>query len=154
MPEQPSPSYEELSALVVGLASQLEWAQARIAELEARVGRDSTNPSIPASVDSIAAKAKRWADRSSRERSKDRKLGGQPGRKGPGLAPTVAPDRTETLPAPGDCSGCGEDLPDAADAGLSWAQVWDLPPITLEKVLAASQGVSDGDRGPGSSLPR
>jgi hypothetical protein len=66
----------------------------------------------------------------------------------------VAPDRTETLPAPGDCSGCGEDLSDAADAGLSWAQVWDLPPITLEKVLAASQGVSDGDRGPGSSLPR
>jgi transposase len=118
----------------VGLASELERAQARIAELEARLGRDSTNSSIPPSADSIAAKAKRRADRSSRERSADRKPGGQPGRKGSGLAPTVTPDRTETLPAPGDCSGCGADLADAVDASLTWAQVWDLPPIALEKV--------------------
>jgi hypothetical protein len=131
---QPSPSYEELAALVVGLTSQLERAQARIAELEARLGRDSTNSSSPPSADSIAAKAKRRADRSSRERSKDRKPGGQPGRKGSGLAPTVTPDRTETLPAPGDCSGCGGDLAGAAEAGMSWAQVWDIPPIVLEKV--------------------
>ena len=107
---------------MVGLASELERAQARIAELEARLGRDSTNSSIPPSQDSIAAKAKRRADRSFGERSKDRKPGGQPGRKGSGLAPTVAPDRTETLPAPKDCSGCGGDLADAADAGMSWAQ--------------------------------
>jgi transposase len=133
-PEQPSPSYEELSALVVGMASELERAHARIAELEARLGRDSTNSSIPPSADSIAAKAKRRADRSSRERSPDRKPGGQPGRKGSGLAPTVTPDRTETLPAPNDCSGCRADLADGAEVGVSWAQVWDLPPITLEKV--------------------
>jgi hypothetical protein len=37
--EQPSPSYEELAALVVGLASELERAQVRIAELEARLVR-------------------------------------------------------------------------------------------------------------------
>jgi transposase len=133
-PEQLSPSYEELSVLVVGLASELERAHARIVELEARLGRDSTNSSSPPSQDSIAAKAKRRADRSSRERSKDRKPGGQPGRKGSGLAPTATPDRTETLPAPDDCSGCSADLADAADAGVGWAQVWDLPPITLEKV--------------------
>jgi transposase len=120
--------------LVVGLASELERAHARIAELEARLGRDSTNSSIPPSADSIAAKAKRRADRSSRERSADRQPGGQPGRKGSGLAPTVTPDRTETLPAPGDCSGCGADLADGRDAGMSWAQVWDLPPIVMEKV--------------------
>jgi hypothetical protein len=64
----------------------------------------------------------------------DRKPGGQPGRKGSGLAPTVTPDRRETLAAPGDCSGCGADLADGTDAGMSWAQVWDLPPIMLEKV--------------------
>lgn len=120
--------------MVVGLASELERAQARIAELEARLGRDSTNSSIPPSADSIAAKAKRRADRSSRERSADRKPGGQPGHKGSGLAPTVTPDRTETLPAPGACSGCGGDLIGAADAGMSWAQVWDILAITLEKV--------------------
>jgi transposase len=134
-PEQPSPSYEELAALVVGLAAQLERAQARIAELEARLGRDSTNSSIPPSRDSVAAKAKRRVDRSSRERSPDRKPGGQPGRKGSGLAPTVTPDRTETVPPLGACAGCGGDLSGAADAGMSWAQVWDILPIVLEKML-------------------
>jgi hypothetical protein len=59
---------------------------------------NSMNSSTPPSKDSIAAKAKRRTDRSSRERSKERKPGGQPGRKGSGLAPTVTPDRTETLP--------------------------------------------------------
>jgi Family of unknown function (DUF6444) len=114
-----SPSYEELVALVAGLSAQLERAHARIAELEARLGRDSRNSSIPPSADSIEAKAKRRADRSSRERSKDRKPGGQPGRKGSGLAPAVAPDRTETLLAPADCSGCGADLADGVDVGMS-----------------------------------
>jgi hypothetical protein len=56
------------------------------------------NSSTLPSHDSITAKAKRRADRSSRERSADRKPRGQLGRKGSGLAPTVTPDRTETLP--------------------------------------------------------
>jgi transposase len=121
--EQPSPSYEELAALVVGLAARVETLEAENAELRRRVGMSSANSSVPPSKDSIAAKAKRRADRSSRERSADRKPGGQPGRKGSGLAPTVTPDRTETLPPPGECSGCGADLTDAADAGMSWTQV-------------------------------
>ncbi len=104
------------------------------AELRRRLGMNSTNSSTPPSKDSIEAKAKRRADRSSRERSKERKPGGQPGHKGSGLAPTVTPDRTETLPPPGDCGGCGGDLGDAADAGMSWAQVWDILAVTLEKV--------------------
>ena len=133
-PEQPQPSYEELVGLVVELTSQLEWAHGRIAELEARLGRDSTNSSQPPSADSIAAKAKRRADRSSRERSADRKPGGQPGRAGSGLAPTTEPDRRETVTAPTECAGCAADLTEAADAGLGRAQVWDLPPIALEKV--------------------
>jgi hypothetical protein len=131
---QPSPSYEELAALVVGLAARVETLEAENAELRRRVGMSSANSSVPPSKDSIAAKAKRRADRSSRERSADRKPGGQPGRKGSGLAPAVTPDRTETLPPPGECSGCGRDLTDAADAGMSWAQVWDILPIVLEKV--------------------
>jgi transposase len=63
-----SPSYEELAALVVDLTSRLQRAHGRIAELEARLGRDSTNSSQPPSANSIAAKARRRADRSSRER--------------------------------------------------------------------------------------
>lgn len=63
------------------------------------------NSSIPPSADSIAAKAKRQVDRSSQERSKDRKPGGQPGRKWPrdgwdqlGYHPT---DRADDHPTPG-----------------------------------------------------
>ena len=129
-----SPSYEELTALVVDLTSQLQLAHGRIAELEARLGRDSTNSSQPPSADSIAAKARRRADRSSRERSADRKPGGQPGRKGSGLAPSVTPDRTETVAAPTDCAGCAADLAAGVDVGMGWAQVWEIPPISLEKV--------------------
>jgi transposase len=133
-PEPPRPSYDELAALVVGLAARVETLEAENAELRRRLGINSTNSSVPPSKDSIEAKAKRRADRSSRERSKDRKPGGQPGRKGSGLAPTVTPDRTETSPPPGECSGCGGDLAGAVDAGMSWAQVWDILAVTLEKV--------------------
>ena len=113
-------------ASVVAVASTgWSWSvhHGRIAELEARLGRDSTNSSQPPSADSIAAKAKRRADRSSRERSKDRKPGGQPGRVGSGLAPTTEPDRTETVSAPTECAGCAAGLGEAADAGTGWAQV-------------------------------
>jgi transposase len=134
VPEPPRPSYDELAALVVGLAARVETLEAENAELRRRLGMNSTNSSVPPSKDSIEAKAKRRADRSSRERSKDRKPGGQPGRKGSGLAPTVTPDRTETSPPPGECSGCGGDLAGAVDAGMSWAQVWDILAVTLEKV--------------------
>jgi transposase len=133
-PEEPEPSYEELAALVVGLVARVEALEVENAELRRRVGMNSTNSSTPSSKDSIGAKAKRRADRSSRERSADRKPGGQPGRRGSGLAPSLTPDRTETVAAPVDCSECGAGLADAVDAGMSWAQVWDILEITLEKV--------------------
>jgi transposase len=133
-PELPEPSYEELAALVVGLVARVETLEAENAELRRRLGMNSTNSSTPPSKDSIGVKAARRADRSSRERSANRKPGGQPGHKGAGLMPTVTPDRTEILPPPGACSGCGGDLGDAADAGMSWAQVWDILAVTLEKV--------------------
>jgi hypothetical protein len=66
--------------------------------LRRRLGVNSANSSSPSSKDSIEAKAKRRVDRCSRERSKDRKRGGQPGHKGSGLAPAATPDRTQTLP--------------------------------------------------------
>lgn len=133
-PKRSSPSYEELAALVVGLMARVQTVEAENAELRRRVGMNSRNSSVPPSKDSIAVKAKRRADRSSRERSADREPGGQPGRKGSGLAPTVTPDRSETLPPPGQCCGCGGDLADAVDAGMSWAQVWDILPIVMDKV--------------------
>ncbi|GAA3516014.1 hypothetical protein GCM10023075_78560 [Streptosporangium album] len=108
----------------------------RLAELERRLGMDSTNSSTPESKESIAAKARRKAERqtSQRERSKDRKPGGQKGRKGAGLTPAPEGERAErTAEPPAECSGCGHDLAGARQVGADWAQVWDIAPITVEK---------------------
>lgn len=136
------PSYEELATLVAVLADRVDGLEAENAELRRRLGMNSGNSSTPSSKDSIAAKAgrkaKRSADRSSRERSGDRKPGGQQGHQGSGLAPAAAPDRTGTAEAPAECRGCGADLAGPAsgarDAGWSWAQVWDILPVVVEKV--------------------
>jgi hypothetical protein len=135
------PSYEELAALVGKLTAHLEQAQARVAALEvevvalrARLGRDSTNSSTPPSADSLAGKGKRKAVRSQRVRSKDRKRGGQPGRAGSGLTRTQDPDRTERVAALESCTGCGTGLSNADAAGSAWGQVWDILPVTWEKV--------------------
>jgi hypothetical protein len=137
-----SPSYEELARMVAVLASRVEALEAENADLRRRLGMNSGNSSAPPSKDPIAVKAgrkaRRAADRSSRERSPDRKPGGQPGHQGSGLAPAAVPDRTETAEAPAGCRGCGADLAGpgagATDAGVAWAQVWDILPVVLEKV--------------------
>lgn len=129
-----APSYEELAALVVSLSGELERAHGRIAELESRLGKDSTNSSIPSSKDTLAAKAKRRAVRSSRVRSKDRKPGGQAGHRGSGLTPTADPDRRERVDPPVECRDCRADLSGATVLGDGWAQVWDVLPTVLEKI--------------------
>jgi hypothetical protein len=153
---QPSPSPEELAGLVAVLADRVDALEAENAGLRAenaglraenaefrrRLGMNSGNSSTPSSKEPIAAmagrKAKRSADRSSRERPGDRKPGGQQGHQGSGLTPAAVPDRTGTADAPAGCRGCGADLADpatgASDAGLAWAQVWDTLPVVAEKV--------------------
>jgi transposase len=134
------PSYEDLAAEVVELRSlverltaRLDVVQAQNAELRRCVGMDSTNSSMSPSKDSIAAKAKRRADRSSRVRSKDRNPGGQPGRKGSGLMPTPDPDHTERVEPPAACRDCRADLSSATELAEGWAQVWDVAPAELQK---------------------
>lgn len=134
------PSYEDLAAEVVELRSlvgrltaRLDAVEAENAELRRRLGQDSTNSSVPPSKDSIAAKAKRRADRSSRERSKDRKPGGQPGRRGSGLSPVPDPDRTRRVDPPAECRDCKGDLSESSPLADGWAQVWDVLPAVVDK---------------------
>jgi transposase len=103
----------------------------RIAELERRLGQDSTNSGTPTSKESIGAKERRKAERtrrdsSERERRKDHKRGGQPGHPGAGLARDPDPDQRKTAEPPALCSRCGTGLAGAQPAGASWAQVWDV----------------------------
>ena len=58
----------------------------RLAELERRLDMDSSDSGTPSSRERIGAKeARRARQQSERERSKDRKRGGQPGHQGRGL---------------------------------------------------------------------
>lgn len=127
------PSREELLALLAQAHARIAELEAELAALRARLGKDSTNSSRPPSQDPPAAKAKRKVARSQRVRSKTRKRGGQPGHPGAGLAPASEPDRTERLDPQGRCE-CGADLAQAAVLEPTWAQVWDIPPVALEKV--------------------
>jgi hypothetical protein len=141
------PSYEDLAGEVVELRSLVGRLTARLdavetenaglraenAELKRRLGQNSTNSSVPPSKDSLVAKAKQRADRSSRERSKDRKPGGQPGRQGTGLMPSSDPDRTQWVDPPAECRACRADLTGGTELADGWAQVWDVGPAVLEK---------------------
>ena len=78
------------AAVEAGQARQGELIrrlELRVAELERRLGQDSTNSGTPASKEPIGSKERRKAERrqrqeSERERRKDRKRGGQPGHRG------------------------------------------------------------------------
>ena len=88
----------------------------RIAELERRLGMDSSNSGTPGSKEPIGAKERRKAERrdrdtSERERRKDRKRGGQPGHPGAGLSRDRDPDERKTADPPAQCSGCGRAWP-------------------------------------------
>ncbi len=127
------------AAMEAGQARQAEVIrrlELRVAELERRLGMDSRNSSTPLSKESLRAKARRKAARraSLRERSNQRKPGGQPGHEGSGLEPEQNPDRTEQAEPPAQCRSCGAGLAGAGPAGRGWGQVWDIPPVRLEKV--------------------
>ncbi|MFI0451247.1 DUF6444 domain-containing protein [Actinomadura sp. 6N118] len=106
------------------------------AALRRQVGLDSTNSSTPPSADSIGAKAKRHKANSQRERSKDRKPGGQRGHPGSGLEFAPVSELADTVPVePAECSTCGECLDsNAPGEGFTPVQQWDVPPVTLRKV--------------------
>lgn len=131
-------SYEALVALVAEQARVIAEQAAWVAELERRLGMESSNSGTPTSKESIAAAARRMAKRqaSQRVRSKDRKPGGQSGRKGSGLEPARDGELDDTRPGepPAECRACGASLDEMMNAGAAWAQVWDIPPIALEKV--------------------
>jgi len=121
----------ENAVLRAELGAQLERyrrLELRVAELERRLGSDSTNSGIPPSKDPIGARERRKAERQSseRERRKDRKRGGQPGHRGAGLSRDPCPDEQAEVPPSAECSRCGTGLAGAERAGTWWSQVRDV----------------------------
>src|SRR4051812_35336377 len=106
-------SYEELAALVVQQAEQIELLNAEVADLRRQLGQDSRSSSKPPSSDSPFTKP---APRSPRGKS-GRKPGGQRGHPGATLALVEHPNERKRH-EPGPCSGCGVSLVDAPEMGM------------------------------------
>ena len=118
----------ELRAVNAEQVRLIARLQARVAELECRLGKDSSNSSKPPSSDGLGkpARAQRRAD----GRAEHRRPGKQPGAPGAHLAQVEEPDEV-AWHAPDRCGGCGADLVGAPVAGVEARQVFDLPPLGL-----------------------
>jgi transposase len=101
--------------------AQIEVLLARVAELERRLGLNSSNSAKPPSSD---GPGKPPRTRSLRDRSK-RASGGQTGHPGKTLCQAADPDKIIDH-FPSHCAGCGEKL-DAVPGSYVARQVFDLP---------------------------
>jgi hypothetical protein len=100
--------------LLAAQAELIKRLQEEMAELRRQLAKNSSNSSTPPSKDSIAAKAKRRADRSSRVRSKDRKRAASRGIR----AAVWCRRRTRTIPS--------ESRPRSSAGTVT--RIWAVPP--------------------------
>src|SRR5450759_4457479 len=122
-PESPAePSREELIALIAALRAENAALKARIAELERRLGLNSSNSGKPPSSDGLNKPVR---VNSLRERS-GKKPGGQKGHKGETLRQVTDPNEVVDH-YPSACSMCGAGLDPETSVGHSARQVFDLP---------------------------
>ncbi|MCA1672508.1 MAG: IS66 family transposase, partial [Actinobacteria bacterium] len=136
MPE--APSYEQLLALVGGLSDRvveqdrvIAQQADRIAELQRRLGLDSSNSSRPPSSDAPWDKT-RAKKRSSRTRS-GRNPGKQPGAEGSSRSLVEDPNRVVVI-SPKRCGGCAQSLAEAAESGRERRQVVDVAPAPAPEI--------------------
>jgi transposase len=111
--------------------------EARVVELERRLGKNSSNSSKPPSSDGLGRPA--WAERRVAERAAGRrKPGKQPGAPGAYLAQVAKPDGVVEH-VPQRCGGCGRDLAGAVVVGVEARLVFDLPVLRLGVVEHRAQ---------------
>jgi transposase/uncharacterized coiled-coil protein SlyX len=118
----------ELRAANAEQARLIATLQARVAELERRLGKDSSNSSKPPSSDGLRKPAR--VGRRADGQTARRRPGKQPGAPGAYLAQVATPDEV-VWHVPERCGGCGADLADAPVSGVEARQVFDLPPLRL-----------------------
>ena len=123
---------EFVAALQVQLAAVVaenERLRELVAELQERLGQDSTNSGKPPSSDPPGSRTKDKSKKRSKKRSK-RKRGGQPGHRGTHrvLLPPDQVDHIEDL-YPKQCENCWANLPEIPDDNPQRYQVTEIPPV-------------------------
>jgi transposase len=116
------PSREELIALIAAQAAEILALKAHIAELERRLGLNSSNSGKPPSRDGLKKPPR---VRSLREPS-DKPSGGQKGHKGETLRQVTKPDRIVDHYPP-SCTTCRLAVAPTTSTSHSARQVFDLP---------------------------
>jgi transposase len=119
---QREPSREELIALIMAQAAEIAVLKAKIAELERRLGLNSSNSGKPPASDGLKKPPR---TRSSREPS-GKPPGGQKGHKGETLEQVAVPDQVIDH-FPPSCAACGLAMTAEMSTGHSARQVFDLP---------------------------
>jgi transposase len=133
----------ELRAVNAAQAQAIAALEARVAELERRLGKDSSNSSKPPSSDGLRKPA-RTRQRGAEQAEGRRTPGKQPGAPGAHLAQVSQPDQV-IRHVPDRCQGCGAELAGAVVVGVEARQVFELPPLRL---------LARGPRAPRSPQPR
>ncbi len=113
-----------IEAMQTSHQAHITALEARVKELEDRLGKDSHNSSKPPSSDGYKKRPV-----SLREPT-ERKSGGQQGHTGKTLSFSEAPDEI-VVHSPGECSGCGHSLSETSGEEGERRQVLDLPPLAL-----------------------
>lgn len=121
-------SYEDVVAENERLRALVAELGQRVADLEARLGRNSRNSNTPPSTEGYT----KPPPRSSR-RSSGRRPGGQPGAPGATLRQVADPDEI-VVHSPSACAGCGGSLVGAPVTSTETRQVADLPEVALRWV--------------------
>lgn len=115
----------EQAAQITVLTDQVGVLAGQVADLTAKLGRNSRNSSMPPSSDRFVKPS-----RSTRSRS-GRKPGKQSGAPGSTLEFTDSPDQiVDHVPAA--CGGCGSDLAGAEPVGTTVRQVRDVPLVKVK----------------------
>jgi transposase len=113
---------EEQRAIIGKQQKEIAVLTARVAELERRLGLNSSNSGKPPSSDGLS----RPPRTSSLREKTGKKSGGQKGHKGETLAQSGTPDRVINH-YPEKCSNCGRIADRAASLGYRQRQVFDVP---------------------------
>ena len=112
----------EAAAKIIMMVEKLE---ARIKELEEKLGMNSSNSSKPPSSDNKLSKKK------ATQKSSEKKRGGQKGREGKNLKRVEIPNEIVEL-KPKECHHCKQDISEVESNKVIKRQVFDLPPMSIE----------------------